>query len=186
MDMVGAAAAVPHQAVPAAAAVRPNAIDDLLGLETELSAIQAGIQQIDKIAPNPPMSFQTDSMMPLSLSSSGPQSASPAPNMAAQQPPQPPTQAPRRPVAVMNQNPPVSEVGTAPFLPPPPSKPGRKPEQSVGQGQDRYAVFDSVQRYAHNNNILQQQQQPQQQPAAGAFGNAFMDDGIEDLTYNHN
>ena len=145
---MGAAAAVPHQAAQAAASAKPNAIDDLLGLETELSAIQAGIQQIDKIAPNPPMSFQTDSMMPLSLSSSGPQSASPNMLTQQQQPPQPQSQAPRRPVAVMNQGPPVSEFGTAPFLPPPPSKPGRKPEQSVGQGQDRYAVFDSVQRYA--------------------------------------
>ena len=42
-------------------------MDDLLGLESEISAIQAGIQQIDKITPTPPMSFQTESMMPLNL-----------------------------------------------------------------------------------------------------------------------
>ena len=55
---------------PAVGNKNSNAIDDLLGLQTELSAIQAGIQQIDKIAPSPPMSFQTDSMMPLHLAMS--------------------------------------------------------------------------------------------------------------------
>merc|ERR1712227_44676 len=136
-----------------AAASKANAIDDLLGLETELNAIQAGIQQIDKIAPNAPMSFPTDNMLPLNMSMPQQQ----------QQQQQPVVQQPRKPVAVMNQNPPVSEFGTAPFLPPPPSRGGRKQEvggqglqdvQGVQGGLDRYAVFDSVQRYAHNNNIL--------------------------------
>merc|ERR1712227_802227 len=151
-----------------AAASKANAIDDLLGLETELNAIQAGIQQIDKIAPNAPMSFPTDNMLPLNMSMPQPQ----------QQQQQPVVQQPRKPVAVMNQNPPVSEFSTAPFLPPPPSRGGRKQEPGgsggagAGQGQDRYAVFDNVQRYAHNNNILQQQSS-----GAGAFGNAFMDEG---------
>ena len=152
----------------AAAASKANAIDDLLGLETELNAIQAGIQQIDKIAPNAPMSFPTDNMLPLSLSV-------PQQQQQQQQQQQPVVQQPRKPVAVMNQNPPVSEFSTAPFLPPPPSRGGRKQEPGgpgAGQGQDRYAVFDNVQRYAHNNNILQQQSS-----GAGAFGNAFMDDG---------
>ena len=180
--MGGAAAAAGASQAVTAAAAKPNAIDDLLGLETELSAIQAGIQQIDKIAPTPPMSFQTESMMPLSLVTP-PQSQVPVVSHQSQAPAQP-----RRPVAVMNQNPPVSEFSTAPFLPPPPSKPGRKQEQpgqqqqqqqqAAGQGQDRYAVFDSVQAYAHNNNILQQQQQ--QPPAAAqqpGFGGSFMDDG---------
>ena len=49
---------------------RSTAMDDLLGLESEISAIQAGIQQIDKITPTPPMSFQTESMMPLNLDGS--------------------------------------------------------------------------------------------------------------------
>ena len=63
-------------------------MDDLLGLESEISAIQveyhktknahnflviqAGIQQIDKITPTPPMSFQTESMMPLDLGAPAP------------------------------------------------------------------------------------------------------------------
>ena len=148
----------------AVAAIKNNAIDDLLGLETELSAIQAGIQQIDKIAPSPPMSFQTESMMPISLS---------APQQQQQQQQQPAVAAPqaqRKPVAVMNQNPPVSDFGTAPFLPPPPSKVGRNKEVPAAGGQDRYAVFDSVQRYAHNNNILQQQN-------SSGFGNDFLNEG---------
>jgi len=170
-----AAAPAPMTATSAAvAAIKNNAIDDLLGLETELSNLQAGIQQIDKIAPSPPMSFQTDSMLPLSLSMP-----------AAQQQTQAPVAAPpRKPVAVMNQNPPVSEFGTAPFLPPPPSKVGKKPEtgaqglqdvQGVQGGLDRYAVFDSVQRYAHNNNILQQQS------STSGFENAFFDEGSSSI-----
>ena len=35
---------------------------------------QAGIQQIDKITPTPPMSFQTESMMPLDLGAPAPSS----------------------------------------------------------------------------------------------------------------
>ena len=35
--------------------------------EPSLFGMQAGIQQIDKITPTPPMSFQTESMMPLDL-----------------------------------------------------------------------------------------------------------------------
>jgi len=173
---VTAAAAAPMTATSAAvAAIKNNAIDDLLGLETELSNLQAGIQQIDKIAPSPPMSFQTDSMLPLSLSV-------PASQQQAQQHV---SAAPRKPVAVMNQNPPVSEFGTAPFLPPPPSKVGRKPEAGgpvgpggqggQGGGQDRYAVFDSVERYAHNNNILQQQS------SNSGFENAFFDEGSSNI-----
>ena len=34
--------------------------------------VQAGIQQIDKITPTPPMSFQTESMMPLDLGATAP------------------------------------------------------------------------------------------------------------------
>jgi len=139
----------------ASANSKSSAIDDLLGLENEISAIQAGIQQIDKITPNPPMSFQTDSMLPLSLS--GPQ----VPHQPAVQQP-----APKKPVAVMNQNP-ASDFGTAPFLPPPPSKVGRKQE-------DRYAVFDNVQ----SPRFPQNQNQPTQQQSTQGFGNTpFLDSG---------
>eukprot|EP00092_Neocalanus_flemingeri_P005657 GFUD01006092.1.p1 GENE.GFUD01006092.1~~GFUD01006092.1.p1 ORF type:complete len:633 (-),score=198.71 GFUD01006092.1:142-2040(-) len=147
------AASFPDGAAPAA--TKSSAIDDLLGLENEISAIQAGIQQIDKITPNPPMSFQTDSMLPLSLS--GPQV-----------PQQPIVQQPatKKPVAVMNQNP-ASDYGTAPFLPPPPSKVGRRQE-------DRYAVFDNVQspRFPQTQNPAEPQQNTQ------GFGNTpFLDSG---------
>lgn len=121
------AASFPDGASPA---VTTTAMDDLLGLESEISAIQAGIQQIDKITPTPPMSFQTESMMPLSLGG-GPQ----APVAEAATPP-------RRPVAVMSQAPAgrTENYGTAPFLPPPPSKPGRRPEPpQVAPG--GYSVF---------------------------------------------
>ena len=130
----------------ASANSKSSAIDDLLGLENEISAIQAGIQQIDKITPNPPMSFQTDSMLPLSLS--GPQ----VPHQPAVQQP-----APKKPVAVMNQNP-TGDFVTAPFLPPPPSKAGRRQE-------DRYAVFDQ--------NPPQSQQNNQ-----GFGGTPFLDSGM--------
>ena len=62
---------------PAPAVGQNSAIDDLLGLESEITAIQAGIQQIDKIAPSPPMSFQTDSMLPLNLSAPPPTQPAP-------------------------------------------------------------------------------------------------------------
>ena len=154
-----------------------NAIDDLLGLETELSAIQAGIQQIDKIADRPPMSFETQSMLPLSLSNTAAAAGSP-PVMI--QPPASavPAAAVRKPVAVMNQNPPgVSEFGTAPFLPPPPTHP-KKQEPGIMGGGDRYAALESVQStYNHNNNILQQQQSN----SGAAFGNAFLDEGNDIL-----
>ena len=71
------------------------------------------------------MSFQTDSMIPYSLSSATPTvPAQPAP--------------PRKPVAVMNNNPPKSAdgFGTAPFLPPPPSKAVKR--------DDRYAALESI------------------------------------------
>jgi len=146
------AASFPDGANTVATAAKSSAIDDLLGLENEISAIQAGIQQIDKITPNPPMSFQTDSMLPLNLS--GPQSTS---QPVVQQPAQ------KKPVAVMNQNP-ASEFGTAPFLPPPPSKVGRRQE-------DRYAVFDNVQS-PRVPPASQSAQNPQ------GFGNApFLDSG---------
>merc|ERR1719347_1030450 len=139
------AASFPDGAIQAAN--KSSAIDDLLGLENEISAIQAGIQQIDKITPNPPMSFQTDSMLPLSLSGNQ--------QPVVQQPAQ------KKPVAVMNQNP-TSDFGTAPFLPPPPSKVGRRQE-------DRYAVFESV---------PQNQNPPQQQQNTQGFGGApFLDSG---------
>ena len=146
------AASFPDGANTVATAAKSSAIDDLLGLENEISAIQAGIQQIDKITPNPPMSFQTDSMLPLNLS--GPRSTS---QPVVQQPAQ------KKPVAVMNQNP-ASEFGTAPFLPPPPSKVGRRQE-------DRYAVFDNVQS-PKVPPASQSAQNPQ------GFGNApFLDSG---------
>ena len=146
-DPLGGVGAIGVPSAPIGGNKNTNAIDDLLGLETELSAIQAGIQQIDKIAPSPPMSFQTDSMMPLHLS------MSPQQQQQQQQPQVAPVGRPieRKPVAVMNQSPAVSEFSTAPFLPPPPGKPGKRQD-------DRYAVFDNVQRYNNNNNILQQQQ----------------------------
>ena len=153
-----------------------NTISDLLGLETELSAIQAGIQQIDKIADRPPMSFETGSMMPISLSNTAAAAASP-PVMI--QPPAsavPAAGSVRKPVAVMSQNPPgLSEFGTAPFLPPPPTHP-KKQEPGMMGGGDRYAALESVQTtYNHNNNILQQQQSN----TGAAFGNAFLDEGKE-------
>jgi len=125
------AASFPDGAAPAAN--KSSAIDDLLGLENEISAIQAGIQQIDKITPNPPMSFQTESMLPLNLS---------GPPVAQQPIVQQPAQ--KKPVAVMNQNP-TGDFGTAPFLPPPPSKAGRRQE-------DRYAVFDQNPPQSQQNN----------------------------------
>ena len=97
------------------------------------------------------MSFQTDSMLPLNLSGSQQQQQQPV----VQQPAQ------KKPVAVMNQNP-TSDFGTAPFLPPPPSKVGRRQE-------DRYAVFDSV---PHNQNPPQPQQSIQ-----GFGGSSFLDSG---------
>ena len=151
----------------------------MLGLETELSAIQAGIQQIDKIADRPPVSFPTESMMPLSLSNAPSGAQTQPPVMMNQQPPAPavPGLGARKPMAVMNQNPPTSEFGTAPFLPPPPTHP-KKQEPSVMGGGDRYAAFDSVQNtYNHNNNILQQQQS--NSGGGAAFGNAFLDEGKE-------
>ena len=168
LGAIGALGGVGAPSAPVAGNKNNNAIDDLLGLETELSAIQAGIQQIDKIAPNPPMSFQTDSMMPLHLSMSPqPQQQGPAQVGAMARPLE------KKPVAVMNQNPAVTEFSPAPFLPPPPSKPGRRQD-------DRYAVFDNVQRYNANNNILQQTNPPPTQPAlpsAAGLGAAFGDDG---------
>ena len=184
LGAVGGAGGVGGVALPSAPAggnKNTNAIDDLLGLQTELSAIQAGIQQIDKIAPSPPMSFQTDSMMPLHLS------MSPQPQQQQQQQMQQQMQqqqqqqlgvagrTERKPVAVMNQNPAVSEFSTAPFLPPPPSKPGRRQD-------DRYAVFDNVQRLgAPSSNILQHQSNPPPPapttlPSSGLAG-AFGDEG---------
>ena len=165
---------------PAAGNKNSNAIDDLLGLQTELSAIQAGIQQIDKIAPSPPMSFQTDSMMPLHLA------MSPQQQQQQQQQQQPQQVGPagrtteRKPVAVMSQNPAVSEFSPAPFLPPPPGKPGRRQD-------DRYAVFDNVQRFgaptsSTNTNILQHQSNPPPPAVPAAMpgpglGGAFGDEG---------
>ena len=162
-DPLGGVGAIGVPSAPIGGNKNTNAIDDLLGLETELSAIQAGIQQIDKIAPSPPMSFQTDSMMPLHLS------MSPQQQQQQQQPQVAPVGRPidRKPVAVMNQSPAVSEFSTAPFLPPPPGKPGRRQD-------DRYAVFDNVQRYNSNNNILQQQTNPPPPPAAVASGAGLM------------
>merc|ERR1711936_126340 len=112
-------------------------------------------------------------MMPLHLSMS--------PQQQQQQQQQQPQVAPvgrpieKKPVAVMNQSPAVSEFSTAPFLPPPPGKPGRRQD-------DRYAVFDNVQRYNNNNNILQQQQTnppppPVVAPAGTGLGAAFGDEG---------
>lgn len=152
--VAASAASFPDGAAPAGS--KSSAIDDLLGLENEISAIQAGIQQIDKITPNPPMSFPTDGMLPLSLS--GPQIPQQQP--VVQQP------APKKPVAVMNQNP-TSDFGTAPFLPPPPSKVGRRQE-------DRYAVFDNVQ----SPRFPPTQNPPPPQQSNQGFGNApFLDPG---------
>merc|ERR1711971_1396161 len=133
---VPSAASFPDGAAPPAA--KTTAMDDLLGLESEISAIQAGIQQIDKITPTPPMSFQTESMMPLDLGAPAPSQAAPEPQLVAQ------AQAaqPKRPVAVMSQAPPgrTENYGTAPFLPPPPSKPGRRPEPPQ-EPKGGYSVF---------------------------------------------
>jgi len=130
---VPSAASFPDGA--AAPAAKTTAMDDLLGLESEISAIQAGIQQIDKITPTPPMSFQTESMMPLDLGAPAPSSQA-APELQA-----PPAQ-PKRPVAVMSQAPAgrTENYGTAPFLPPPPSKPGRRPEPPQ-EPKGGYSVF---------------------------------------------
>ena len=138
---------------PTPTASTSNAIDDLLGLESEISAIQAGIQQIDKITPNAPMSFQTDSMLPLHIkmpeSSSLPHSTQPQ-ALPAQKP---------KPVAVMNNGQAKPDMfGAAPFLPPPPSKPARRDNPG-----DRYAVFDTVQQRQQQEQQRQQQQQQQQQ-----------------------
>merc|ERR1711892_459169 len=95
------------------------------------------------------------SMLPLNLS---------GPPVAQQPIVQQPAQ--KKPVAVMNQNP-ASDFGTAPFLPPPPSKVGRRQE-------DRYAVFDNVQspRFPQNQNPPQPQQNTQ------GFGSTpFLDSG---------
>lgn len=131
-----------------------GALSDLLGLENELTSIQAGIRQIDKIAPSAPMSFQTDSMIPigsLQPSSNFPTSSSndhphqssvnhhqnhqPYPGL-----PHAPTatqvkdigtaseaQSPINP-ALMTQAPILQRhdpFGATPFLPPPPSKTNR-------------------------------------------------------------
>ena len=129
-------------------------MDDLLGLESEISAIQAGIQQIDKITPTPPMSFQTESMMPLNLGVPTPVQVSAklllgtilnigeikllpqAPQVTEVATP------PKRPVAVMSQAPPgrTDNYGMAPFLPPPPSKAGRRPDPPQ-EPKGGYAVF---------------------------------------------
>ena len=88
---------------------------------TTFFLLKAGIQQIDKITPTPPTSFQTDSMITFSFP------ATTAPPV--------PTQLPRKPVAVMNTNPKPDGFRTAPFLPPPPSKGGKR--------DDRYAALES-------------------------------------------
>merc|ERR1711971_1332690 len=133
---VPSAASFPDGAAPPAA--KTTAMDDLLGLESEISAIQAGIQQIDKITPTPPMSFQTESMMPLDLGAPAPSQAAPEPQLVAQAR----AAQPKRPVAVMSQAPPgrTENYGTAPFLPPPPPKPGRRPEPPQ-EPKGGYSVF---------------------------------------------
>ena len=116
--------------------------------------LQAGIRQIDKIAPNPPMSFQTDSMIP--IGSLQPSSNSFPANEQMNYPglPHAPTvqqaqalgpvttevQSPINP-ALMTQAPqPILQqqrpdpFGATPFLPPPPSS------HKSGRGsQGRYA-----------------------------------------------
>ena len=121
-----------------------------LGLLLSDSFSQAGIQQIDKITPTPPMSFQTESMMPLDLGAPAPSSQVTQPSrsqikhacsQAAPELQAPPAQ-PKRPVAVMSQAPAgrTENYGTAPFLPPPPSKPGRRPEPPQ-EPKGGYSVF---------------------------------------------
>ena len=109
--------------------------------------VQAGIQQIDKITPTPPMSFQTESMMPLDLGAPAPSQVAaiqrltnPAESQALE--PQAQPAQPKRPVAVMSQAPAgrTENYGTAPFLPPPPSKPGRRPEPPQ-EPKGGYSVF---------------------------------------------
>ena len=125
------------------------------------------IHQIDKIADRPPMSFETKSMMPLSLSNTAAAAGS-LPVMI--QPPAstiPAAGIVRKTVTVI-QNP--QGVGVSEFLPPPPLHP--KEPGIMGSG-DRYAALESVQS-TYNNNILQQQQS-----SGAAFGNAFLNKGKE-------
>ncbi|XP_040570002.1 protein disabled [Lepeophtheirus salmonis] len=105
-----------------------GALSDLLGLQDELTHIQAGIRQIDKIAPTAPMSFQTDSMIPLGVRNN--------PIPAQQLSFETHVTLNKRPAAIMNMNP-VTTIsgsdafGAAPFLPPPPSKSGGRTSRPI-------------------------------------------------------
>lgn len=118
-----------------------SGFDDLLGLESQLTSIQAGIHQIDNITPNTiPMTLNTDSMMPLgsqmsqaqvmtSLTSSGPQMRV-AGGMVVSSASG--TTQKTYPQAIMNTGP-ISKpdsFGSAPFLPPPPSRMRQRPGET--------------------------------------------------------
>ncbi|XP_059099069.1 uncharacterized protein LOC131893139 [Tigriopus californicus] len=169
-----------------------SGFDDLLGLESQLTSIQAGIHQIDNITPNTiPMTLNTDSMMPLggqmsqaqamtSMVSSGPQMrvaggiiVSSASGTTQKTYPQ----------AIMNTGP-VSKpdsFGATPFLPPPPSRsrqrPGEgNPPQQQPQFQNQSTPFGNYFQGANQFSQPQVQQQTQQvstaqqQAPAGSHG----------------
>ena len=180
----GGGAIVPpnHHLPPKSNAGGPasGALSDLLGLESELTNIQvilfvcsnkkamstlnvfqAGIRQIDKIAPSAPMSFQTDSMIPIgslqpssnNFPNEGQMNQQPYPGlphaptaMQAKElaPSQQETQLPLNP-ALMTQAQPQQQqqqqlsgrpdpFGGTPFLPPPPSSKTNR----AGGSQGRY------------------------------------------------
>eukprot|EP00096_Caligus_rogercresseyi_P002828 TRINITY_DN1513_c3_g1_i1.p1 TRINITY_DN1513_c3_g1~~TRINITY_DN1513_c3_g1_i1.p1 ORF type:complete len:1235 (-),score=350.60 TRINITY_DN1513_c3_g1_i1:195-3899(-) len=111
-----------------------GALSDLLGLQDELTHIQAGIRQIDKIAPTAPMSFQTDSMIPLSGNHTLHHGQ--LVTEANQHHHQHQQGLNKRPAAIMNSNPVggmggSDAFGAAPFLPPPPSKSGNRTSRAM-------------------------------------------------------
>lgn len=128
-----------------------SGLSDLLGLESELSNIQAGIQQIDRIAPNTSnLSFPTDSMIP--IMSTQQQSNS---NVYGYLPPQANQPQPQQQQSNQSQN--VGEVksfpqaivntgqisqqradafGATPFLPPPPKTSRQRSQEGSAQLQE--------------------------------------------------
>ena len=133
---------------------------------------QAGIRQIDKIAPSAPMSFQTDSMIPIGSlqpsSNSFPTGGSgnesghhhPYPGL-----PHAPTmqqakdlgpvssESPMNPALVMSQAAPMMQrpdpFGATPFLPPPPAS--SKSNRAGAGGQGRYQFPPEIQQSLASN-----------------------------------
>ena len=150
-------------------------LNDLLGLESELANIQAGIQQMDSMSASgggvpggAPMNFSTDSMMPpnpaAAFGQPQQQQQQPAqqgfPQMQhTQQQQQQQQQAQQRshPQAIMTTKPRSQQeaFGAAPFLPPPPAKSGRP--QPPGQAGGAFGG-------------MPQQQQTAAPPPMGAMG----------------